>query len=85
MKAERWQRLEKVYSQAVEIEPALRLAFLTAACGGDDELLREVHSLLTYKDEAEGFFQEHAIDVAARLIEDQSTPAVARALRTFSR
>lgn len=46
MKAERWRQIERLYHAALEREPDERAAFLDEACAGDDELRREVESLL---------------------------------------
>jgi hypothetical protein len=43
---ERWQKIESLYHSALEIEPAQRGDFLAAACDGDEDLRREVESLL---------------------------------------
>jgi serine/threonine-protein kinase len=74
MEAERWQRLEEIYRETAQMSPAQRVGFLTAACDGDEELLRELHSLLIYEDKAAEFLEQPAIDVAARLVDDFSTP-----------
>ena len=39
-------RIEKLYHAALEREPQERAAFLAAACGGDEALLKEVQSLI---------------------------------------
>jgi serine/threonine protein kinase len=46
MTPERWQQIDKLLGQALEQEPERRAAFLDQACAGDDELRREVASLL---------------------------------------
>ncbi len=46
MHAQRWERVAELYQQASELEPASREAFLLEACAGDDELRREILSLL---------------------------------------
>lgn len=46
MLPERWQQVEKLYFSALEQDPENRSRFLVAATGGDDELLKEVQSLL---------------------------------------
>ncbi len=46
MDSERWRRLEQVYHAALEQEPARRDSFLADACRGDNDLRREVESLL---------------------------------------
>ena len=47
MNAERWRRMKMLHSQALELCESERRAFLDAECVGDDELLREVLSLLS--------------------------------------
>jgi Tol biopolymer transport system component/predicted Ser/Thr protein kinase len=46
MTSERWRQVEQLYHAAVERKPGERAAFLTEACNGDDDLRREVESLL---------------------------------------
>jgi eukaryotic-like serine/threonine-protein kinase len=46
MTSERWRNIEEIYHSALQCEPALRAAFLAKACKDDDELRREVESLL---------------------------------------
>ena len=46
MTPERWQRASGIYEAALEREPGERVAFITHACGDDQELQREVESLL---------------------------------------
>ena len=42
----RWQRTKALFQAALEHAPAERAAFVAAAVGDDDELRREVESLL---------------------------------------
>ncbi len=44
--AERWHRVDEVFSQALDLPPAERPAFLAEACGDDDELRSDVERLL---------------------------------------
>ena len=46
MTPERWREVEQVYQSTMDREPRLRAAFLSEACGNDQELRREVDSLL---------------------------------------
>ncbi len=46
MSDDRWQRIEELFHQAASLPPALRDAFLDESCAGDDELRRQVESLL---------------------------------------
>src|ERR1035438_10300765 len=42
----RWKRVEEIYQAASERKPGERAAFLVGACAGDEDLRREVESLL---------------------------------------
>src|SRR6476469_4770799 len=46
MTPKRWREVEQVYQSTMDREPQLRAAFLSEACGNDQELRREVNSLL---------------------------------------
>src|ERR1041384_5964136 len=46
MTPERWQKLKDVCNLALEREPAERSSFVAKACGGDQELHREVESMI---------------------------------------
>jgi serine/threonine protein kinase len=46
MTPERWREVERVYQSTMDREPRLRAAFLSEACLDDEELRREVNSLL---------------------------------------
>src|SRR2546425_1265258 len=53
MTAEQWKQLQSLCNRARQVNPAERAAFLTAACHGDEQLRREVESLLEYGDRAQ--------------------------------
>ena len=42
----RWQRIDDVFGQALDVPSEHREAFLDEACGGDQELRRAVERLL---------------------------------------
>jgi len=63
-----WERIETVFHAALELEPAARGAYLAEACAGDEELRREVESLLAYENETAGFIQKPALEVAANAL-----------------
>ena len=52
MNAERWQQVKAIFDRAVECAPGSRGALLQELCGQDEELQRQVNSLLA-SDEAE--------------------------------
>jgi serine/threonine-protein kinase len=62
---EKWTHVEELFNAALELEPAARESFLAEACAGDEELRREVESLLAYEDKTAGFIQKPALEVAA--------------------
>jgi serine/threonine protein kinase/cytochrome c-type biogenesis protein CcmH/NrfG len=76
MKDERWQQVERLYHSTLEKQPKERSAFLAQACGDDEELRREVESLLAYEDRAENFIEEPALDVAAKMMVQEHTRTV---------
>ena len=46
MSSERWRQIEDLYHAALERDPGRRAGFLAEACRDDEELRREVESLL---------------------------------------
>ena len=50
---ERWPQVEHLYHLALARDPDERSAFLDHACEGDNDLRREVESLLAYEAKAE--------------------------------
>ena len=55
MKDERWTVADRLLGAALEREPHERAAFLSGACGDDEELRREVESLLAHERDAGDF------------------------------
>jgi eukaryotic-like serine/threonine-protein kinase len=75
MNSERWRQVEKIYHEALQQEPGKRARFLVEACQGDDELLRDVESLLSQPSSATQFLERPAWeDEASRLA--NSMPAL---------
>jgi hypothetical protein len=50
MTSERWQRIEEVYQAARDREPPERGAYVAEICGEDQDLRRQVESLLSQED-----------------------------------
>lgn len=65
MTPERWQQIEKILQTALDLPSNERADFLDKACA-DDELRREVESLLAREDSAEHFIETAAMKVVAR-------------------
>ncbi len=68
MTPEQYQRVGQLYHAALDLPRENRSSFLDGACAGDDELRREVESLLRAHDDAGDFIASPAMNVAARLI-----------------
>jgi eukaryotic-like serine/threonine-protein kinase len=64
--ADRWEQVEKLCQAALELEESQRAAFLEQACGGDEELRREVESLLKFEKPGDRFIEQPALEVAAK-------------------
>ncbi len=78
MDAERWRRVSALYHAAAAQQGADRVAFLVDACAGDEELRRDVESLLDSQSSAEQFLAAPAFDIAAQLDDSPASPAATR-------
>ncbi len=71
MNPERWQKVDQLYHDALKLDPAEHRAFLRAACAGDDELLREVRSLLAARGRVaadEGFLNPSTLSASVEIL-----------------
>ena len=73
VKSERWRRIEELYYAALEQDASRRAAFVADACRNDEELRREVESLLEAGSSDDGRFDSPAWDGAVSLLEDPPT------------
>ncbi len=79
MTPERWRQVESLFHSAQERAPAERAAFLDSACRSDEELRREVESLLAAHDRDGSFLDSPAYEGGAgRRAEDQSASLAGR-------
>ena len=67
METGRWRRIQELFHEAADIAPAARPAFLSQACGGDQELRRDVESLLASDIPSEAAFRS-AVDQAVAIL-----------------
>jgi serine/threonine-protein kinase len=63
MTPERWRVVDAILRASLSCEPAQRDAFVAQACAGDEELLREVTSLLAAHDGAGEFLEQPAAEL----------------------
>jgi len=68
MTSERWQRVDEIFQAAIELRAEERPAFVERTCAGDEELRREVESLITADEQGLSFVDEPAFQVAASLL-----------------
>ena len=76
MTPERWQQTNNLLEQALERDPSQRRAFLEEACAGDEELRREVESLLEVQSQADGFLEKPALEAVARELSQKEPPSL---------
>ena len=48
MEKHRWERIEELYHSALELPADMRSTFLSEACAGDPDLVREVQDLIAH-------------------------------------
>jgi serine/threonine protein kinase/Tfp pilus assembly protein PilF len=68
MDPERWQKLEELFHAALERGPDTRASFVAEACSGDDDLRRELESMLDHEQQAKSFIESPAYVIAAESI-----------------
>jgi eukaryotic-like serine/threonine-protein kinase len=66
MDRERWNEVDRLLQSALDRPAAERDLFLQGACGGDEQLERELRLLLAAHDDAGSFLGAPAIEMAAR-------------------
>lgn len=58
MSPDRWQQIEAVFQEALDLSEDARASYLSEKCNGDDQLRSEVEKLLADLDSAEGFIEK---------------------------
>src|SRR5215472_344527 len=65
MTPERWRQVDALFQAALDYKGEQRAAFLDAACGADQELRREIDSLLAAHETAPSFLEQPAYEQSA--------------------
>jgi eukaryotic-like serine/threonine-protein kinase len=60
MKPERWSKIESIFHKALEADESKRGAVIEESCAGDEELRREVESLLAHHSDSASFIEKPA-------------------------
>src|SRR6185503_20406512 len=74
MKPERWKQVDELLEAALECPATERASFLDRACSGDEDLRRELESLLISDGQAEAFIESPPARVAADLFDNPPKP-----------
>ena len=89
MTPERWQQIEKIFQEALDLEASERLEFVSRNALGDDELKAEVEKLLLQFDEASSFIDRPLYDnakngvLSALLDESGDDPMIGKDLGNY--
>jgi serine/threonine protein kinase len=84
MTPERWQRINELLGSALELELSQRPAFLDRACAGDDELRREIESLLKFDGRGDSFIKEPALlQVAAKMVAQERQSLIGKQFGSY--
>ncbi|MCA1626554.1 MAG: hypothetical protein LC742_01115, partial [Acidobacteria bacterium] len=67
MDSERLKQIEATYHAALELPPAGREAFCKDVCGADENLRREVESLLSFENTFDSFIDTPPESLAAEM------------------
>src|SRR5687768_10063358 len=69
--SERWQEVKEILYPALEMAAADRASFLDEKCGDDDELRREIDSLIAAHSDAAERFESPAVEMIAAVVSDE--------------
>src|SRR5580698_9106016 len=73
MDSDRWKQVDSLLQAVLERPPDVRAEFLRQACAGDQDLEREVRSLLASDEQIGSFLDSPAMELAARDLSDQQS------------
>ena len=76
MKTERWEKVIDLFQSALEHAPEERAAFLNESCHDDEDMRREVESLLTSHERAENFIEVPAFKAAPEFVPHDTADAL---------
>src|SRR5258707_2959754 len=60
MKPERWTKIESIFHKALDADEIRRGSVIEESCAGDEELRREVESLLAHHSDSASFIEKPA-------------------------
>src|SRR5215813_12288790 len=79
---QRWQEIDRIFAAALELDPSERAQFLAEACAGDEQLRKEVESLLAH-DSRESLIAGSALEDATRILKADIDPLENKAIGSY--
>jgi eukaryotic-like serine/threonine-protein kinase len=80
---DRWEEINRIYDAALELAEEARPGFLENNCRGNEELRREVESLLAYDKQAQQFIDRPALQLAAEKLSNEPPSLIGRKLGPY--
>ena len=68
---QRWNEVDRIFAEALDLPPAERPAFLGAACAGDPDLWSEVERLIAADRDSSGFLESPPGEILELALEDR--------------
>ena len=85
MTPQRWQQVNEVFHSALECDPHHRASFLGQVCAGDEDLRREVESLIHSHEQDGSFINAPSVELADEsLADDQSELAIGETISHYT-
>lgn len=72
MQKSRWNQIEEIFEQTVALDSEQRREFIEEKCGADDELKREILSLIENHENSGDFLGDALFSTGLQIIEDES-------------
>lgn len=67
-----WDKIEELFGQVLDIAPENRRQFIEQECGSDEELVREILSLVENHENSGNFLDDSVFSIGLRLLEDET-------------
>lgn len=84
MNQERFKKVEEIYHSILKMPPEKRELFLRESCGGDEELRREIESLLSYENTFASIIDTPPESLAAEIFsESKNSPVVGNQINQY--
>lgn len=87
MNPDRWKQIDEILDAVLEIPSERHEEFLSEKCGGDDDLKREIRSLLKGQTSADNFMENSAMNLLAKEIaqdKEETSSLVGRQFGTYT-